>query len=114
MKRKVTPNTPVYAAAATGNFGNTEIHVVALTPTMVDKKIHLMMKHAAQDAYREGSYGSIRYALDAFIWSGVHSFTLKRIASNDEMDEAIDALEREGHWYPPRTNIKKRRGWTQT
>ena len=101
MAKKVTKNTTVYSAAAWWRENDPSMGAVALTAERAKKEIFSQMKDAAKDAYHEGSYKRLRDAQDAIAWSGVSPFALKDLASDRELEEAIDDLEDNGVWYPP-------------
>jgi|SRR5271170_915944 len=101
MTKGITKNTTIYSASAWWRDSDPSMGIVALTLKKAESKIYELIKDAAREAREDGSYPSIPKAMDAIAWSGVHKFSLGDIASDRELDEAIDDLESRGYWYPP-------------
>lgn len=97
----VTPDTTVYSSSAWWSESDPSMSVVALTAKRAETEIRKQMREAAKSGYDDDSYGSVREAMDAIRWSGVHSFSLRTLANERELEEAISDLQDRGVWYPP-------------
>lgn len=94
-------DSTVYSATAWWTDSDPSMAVVATTAKKAEWAIRKMMREEARRAWDDESYDRLYQAEDDIHWSGVHAFALSDLASKREMDEAIQALNDDGIWYPP-------------
>ena len=108
-EKNITGVTHVWSAAAWWPDSDPSMQAVALTARRANSALAQLMKEAARYAYDEetdGSgdlhrYPSVAAAYRSIRSSGPHAFKLGDLASSRELNEAIQALEEDGVWYPP-------------
>ncbi len=90
--RNITPESTVYVSSAAWRDNDNFVSVVSTTAKKAKSACHKAMRDAARQAVDDGSYETIRDAMDGIAWYGVHSFKLKDVVSERELDEAMDRL----------------------
>lgn len=97
----VDKNTQVWSAAAWWPDSDPSMQAVALTAKRAEAGLEKLMREAARWAWEDESYPTKAAAYRAIRSSGPHSFKLNDLTSSREKDEAVQALEDDGIWYPP-------------